>query len=70
MKPRLFACPPAVLLMAARIARRREEVDRLMGSLWADTSKIRQELGWKPEYSFREGLKTTIAWYCATGSGG
>ena len=70
MKPRLFSCPPAVLIMAARIAGRREEVYRLMGSLWADTSKIRQELGWKPEYSFREGLKTTIAWYCATGSNG
>lgn len=70
IKPRLFACPPAVLLMAARIAGRREEVDRLVGSLSADTSKIRQELGWKPEYPFREGLKTTIAWYCATESDG
>ena len=70
IKPRLFSCPPAVLLMAARIAGRREELDRLTGSLWADTSKIRQELGWKPEYSFREGLKTTIAWYCATGDEG
>jgi nucleoside-diphosphate-sugar epimerase len=65
MKPRLFSCPPAVLMMAARIAGRSEEVDTLMGSLWADTSKIRQELGWKPEYSSREGLKKTMAWYCA-----
>jgi nucleoside-diphosphate-sugar epimerase len=70
MKPKLFSCPPAILIMAARIAGRREEVDRLTSSLWADTSKIRQELGWKPEYSFQEGLKTTIAWYCATGSEG
>jgi nucleoside-diphosphate-sugar epimerase len=70
IKPRLFACPPAVLLMAARIAGRREEVDRLVGSLSADTSKIRQELGWKPEYSFREGLKSTISWYGAAGSEG
>ncbi|MBI5581393.1 MAG: NAD-dependent epimerase/dehydratase family protein [Deltaproteobacteria bacterium] len=70
MKPKLYPCPPAVLIMAARIAGRREEADRLLGSLWADTSKIRQELGWKPEYSFRQGLKTTIDWYCATGSAG
>jgi len=66
MKPRLFACPPAILTMAARIIGRREEVDRLVGSLCADTSRIRQELGWKPEYSLRAGLETTIAWYGAT----
>jgi nucleoside-diphosphate-sugar epimerase len=70
MKPRLFACPPAILTMAARIAGRREDIDRLTASLWADTSKIRQELGWKPEYSFREGLKKTISWYRAAGSEG
>jgi nucleoside-diphosphate-sugar epimerase len=70
MKPRLFSCPPAVLMMAGWIAGRREEVDRLMGSLWADTSRIRKEIGWKPEYSLREGLETTIAWYCATRSEG
>jgi dTDP-glucose 4,6-dehydratase len=28
-----------------------------------DASKIGRELGWKPEESFNEGLKKTIAWY-------
>ena len=28
-----------------------------------DASKISNELGWKPEYSFRDGLKITISWY-------
>jgi len=28
-----------------------------------DCSKIRRELGWKPEVSFEEGLERTIRWY-------
>lgn len=28
-----------------------------------DASKIRQELGWTPEISFRDGIKATIQWY-------
>mgnify|MGYP005848825291 CR=1 FL=1 len=28
-----------------------------------DSSKIQSELGWKPKYSFEEGIKKTIKWY-------
>lgn len=28
-----------------------------------DSSKIREELGWKPRYSFEEALKETVRWY-------
>ncbi|MCA1065831.1 dTDP-glucose 4,6-dehydratase [Rossellomorea sp. AcN35-11] len=28
-----------------------------------DSSKIRQELGWSPAYSFEKGLRETVAWY-------
>jgi dTDP-glucose 4,6-dehydratase len=28
-----------------------------------DSSKVREDLGWKPEYSFKEALKETIEWY-------
>ncbi len=28
-----------------------------------DTTRIQRELGWKPAYSFEQGLKETIAWY-------
>ncbi|MFA9556930.1 dTDP-glucose 4,6-dehydratase [Evansella sp. AB-rgal1] len=28
-----------------------------------DSRKIREELGWKPQYSFNEGIVETISWY-------
>jgi len=28
-----------------------------------DSSKIKNELGWKPRHSFQESLKTTVKWY-------
>jgi dTDP-glucose 4,6-dehydratase len=30
-----------------------------------DTSKLRNQLGWKPQESFETGLRKTIEWYCA-----
>jgi dTDP-glucose 4,6-dehydratase len=30
-----------------------------------DATKIRTELGWKPEHSWQEGLSETVAWYAA-----
>ncbi len=28
-----------------------------------DSTKIREELGWKPEHSFEEGIRETVEWY-------
>lgn len=28
-----------------------------------DSTKIRMKLGWKPRYTFEEGIKRTIKWY-------
>ena len=28
-----------------------------------DPSKIEKELGWKPSFSFQEGLRETVRWY-------
>jgi dTDP-glucose 4,6-dehydratase len=28
-----------------------------------DSSKIQEELGWKPEVDFEEGITKTIEWY-------
>ena len=33
-----------------------------------DFSKINKELGWKPQVNFKEGIKSTIDWYCNNSS--
>lgn len=33
-----------------------------------DASKIRKELGWKPQYTFFEGIELTIDWYVKHGT--
>ncbi len=30
-----------------------------------DSSKIQNELGWKPSYTFEQGLEETVQWYLA-----
>jgi nucleoside-diphosphate-sugar epimerase len=34
---------------------------------WADISRIRNETGWKPQTSIREGIKKTIKYYAEDG---
>jgi UDP-glucuronate 4-epimerase len=34
-----------------------------MNETWADINKATSLLGWKPEFSFDEGLKKTVEWY-------
>jgi nucleoside-diphosphate-sugar epimerase len=31
--------------------------------IYFDSSKIRQELGWKPPFTMEEGLKETTEWF-------
>ncbi len=35
-------------------------IDRLSGSLWVDSSKLRHTLNWQPPYTFEQGLKETF----------
>jgi nucleoside-diphosphate-sugar epimerase len=53
---RLFPFPVRVLeaLPAAR---------KLTRSLEIDDSAVRQDLGWRPPFSFEEGLRVTASWY-------
>jgi UDP-N-acetyl-alpha-D-quinovosamine dehydrogenase len=69
VKPRLFACPMPLLSIAARMTGRGEDLRRLSGSLWADTSKIRQDLDWRPKFSLWDGLEATVSWYRLTRMG-
>jgi nucleoside-diphosphate-sugar epimerase len=58
---RLWPAPPALLRAAATVLGRRDEVLRLIGSLYVDTTLTRQGLGWRPVMSLDEGLRRTIA---------
>ncbi len=60
---RLFPFPPALMKIAGRLTGKSDAVDRLLGSLVVDSSKIRRELGWKPPYTMEEGLKETGEWF-------
>lgn len=59
----LLPCPPALIDILGRLLGKSDQVDRLLGSLQVDISKIRRELGWQPLFSLDEGLKVTTSTY-------
>ncbi len=60
---RLIPVPEALIELAGRLAGRHAEVERLVGSLCVDSSKIRDTLGWCPPYSVDDGLRRTVEWF-------
>ncbi|MBD1823599.1 SDR family oxidoreductase [Cyanobacteria bacterium FACHB-DQ100] len=60
---RLVAIPPVILTMLAQIFGKTATVDRLLGSLTIDSSKIRQTLDWQPPFSLAQGLEHTARWF-------
>lgn len=60
---RIFPSPIWLLSMTGKIAGRRDQLLRLMGSLQIDSHKICSELNWKPPYSLQQGLQKTAEWY-------
>lgn len=60
---RLLPLPPAWLRAVGTLFGRGAEVDRLLGSLCVDNSKIRRELGWRPPFTLDEGLRQTVEHY-------
>lgn len=60
---RLFPFPPPLLSLIAKLTGRSAMVNRLMGSLVIDISRINRELGWSPPYTMEQGLKETAEWF-------
>lgn len=56
---RLFPCPQALLKLAGCLTGKADQIERLLGSLQVDSSKIRRELGWMPPYTLQQGLRLT-----------
>ena len=60
---RLLPCPINMMRLAAKLIGKSGEVERLLGSLTIDTSKIRRELGWQAPYTMDQGLRVTAEWF-------
>jgi nucleoside-diphosphate-sugar epimerase len=56
---KLLPCSPVLMHIAGRLIRKSDQIDRLLGSLQVDSSKIRRELAWQPPFTLDEGLKAT-----------
>jgi len=61
--PRIFPFPRLLLFTIGKIIGKGPSVERLIGSLTVDISKIREELGWKPTVTMDYGLQETAEWY-------
>lgn len=62
---RLLRCPVPLLKAAGTLTGRSAQVARLAGSLQIDSSRLRDELGWRPPHTVAAGLAATAAWYRA-----
>jgi len=56
---RLLPCPSALLRLGGGVFGKSEQVERLLGSLCVDSSKICRELNWTPPFSLQQGLRAT-----------
>lgn len=60
----LFSLHPGILKALCKILRKSGEMEKLTGSLFVDSSKIRNLLGWKPPFTLEEGIKETVKRVC------
>lgn len=60
---RLLPFPPMIIRLVSKLLGKSEEVERLLGSLTVNTTKIQRELVWKPPYTIEQGLKETAEWF-------
>lgn len=67
---RLWPVPLSVLSRLGQVIGKQAVIDRLLGSLQVNSSKIRRELDWQPPFPVDRGLAETAAWYCARTTSG
>lgn len=60
---RLFPFPLFMLKMAGRFSGKGVEIDRLLGSLMVDSSKIQRDLDWRAPFTMAQGLRETMKWH-------
>jgi len=59
--PRLLPVPVGLFKLAGALTGKRGIVDRLVGDLQVDSSKVRTLLGWVPPYTVEQGIAATLA---------
>jgi nucleoside-diphosphate-sugar epimerase len=59
-KAKLFPFAQSSLKTIGTFIGKKEELDRLLGSLSVDSSKIRKILNWTPPFSMRDGIQETV----------
>ena len=62
VKPRLVSCPVSLLQLCGRLAGKRAELDRLLGSLVVDSTLAQEALGWFPRVPVEQALRETADW--------
>lgn len=62
---RLWPVPLSVLRWIGLVTRKQAVIERLVGSLQVDSSKIRRELDWRPPFTVEAGFSETAAWFRA-----
>jgi len=60
---RLFPVPLLLMRLAGTMTGKGAAVDRLVGSLTVDISKIHRELGWQPPFTMQQGVAETAEWF-------
>ncbi|WP_133650897.1 NAD-dependent epimerase/dehydratase family protein [Paraburkholderia flava] len=63
---RLWPVPPTWLRAAGKLTGRTTQIERLVGSLRVDGSRIERALDWRPPFSIQDGLAATARWYRST----
>jgi nucleoside-diphosphate-sugar epimerase len=60
---RLIGLPVPLLTLGGAVTGMGAEIGRLVDSLAVDASKTREQLGWRPAWSPRQGIAETVRWY-------
>jgi nucleoside-diphosphate-sugar epimerase len=60
---RLWPAPLSALQWLGQVAGKETMLERLLGSLQVDSSKMRRELDWHPPFLVDQGLAETAAWF-------
>jgi nucleoside-diphosphate-sugar epimerase len=60
---RLFSFSAHFMRFAGKLLGKTSAIERLLGSLAVDTSKIQRELDWKAPYTMEQGLQETAEWF-------